>query len=177
MENKSCTVQEGKLLQHLGNLRKMIVHNHELENLSEFVLHDLCNGPCFQINKAAYFINNPDFKVLRGITGHHHQEHQAQLRDTWNNQKQFISSMKDSAFNHKVRTSHQESFERGRNSEKYMVQKLADQLEIEHPEYHVWDLKHANHGLLIYEPKIHDVHHAKEHLLDSLYYLSFCPVY
>ena len=177
MENKSCKVSEGQLLQHLGNLRKMIVHNHELENLSEFVLHDLCSGPCLNVGKAAYFINNPDFKALRGITGYDQHEPQAQLHDTWNNQKQFIASMKDSSFNQKVRRSSQESFEKGKNSEKYMVQKLADKLEIENPAYHVWNLKHANHGLLIYEPTIHDAHHDQEHLLDSLYYLGFCPVY
>lgn len=177
MENKNCKVPEGQLLQHLGNLRKMIVHNHELENLSEFVLHELCSGPCFNINKAAYFINNPDFNALRGITGYHKQEPQGHLHDTWNNQKQFVISMKNSAFNQKVRGSLQTSFEKGQKSEKYMVQKLADQLEIKDPAYHVWNLKHANHGLLIYEPTVQDIRHAQEHLLDSLYYLSFCPVY
>ena len=177
MENKGCKVSEGQLLQHLGNLRKMIVHNHELDNLSEFVLHDLCSGPCSNVGKAAYFVNNPDFRALRGITGYDKREPQAQLHDAWNNQKQFVASMKNSSFNQKVRGSNQESFEKGKSSEKYMVQKLADQLEIENPAYHVWNLKHANHGLLIYEPTIHDVRHDQEHLLDSLYYLSFCPVY
>ncbi|MBV8661029.1 MAG: hypothetical protein JO129_02705 [Candidatus Dependentiae bacterium] len=177
MENKICQIPEAKLLQHLGNLRKMIVHNYELENLSEFVLHDLCSGPCFHVDKAAYFINNPDFKMLRGIAGYSKQEPHAQLHDTWNNQKQFITSMKDSAFNQKVRNNLHESFEKGKNSEKYMVQKLADQLEIENPAYHVWNLKHANHGLLIYDPLKHDIEHAQKHLFDSLYYLGFCPVY
>jgi hypothetical protein len=177
MESKSCQVPQETLLQHFGNLRKMIVHNHELENLSEFVLHDICVGSCFHVDKAAYFINNPDFKLLRGITGYSKQEPQAQLRDAWNNQKQFIASMKDSAFNQKVRGNQHQNFERGKNSEKYMVEKLADQLEIENPAYHVWDLKHANHGLLIYEPLLHDADHAQDYHLDSLYYLSFCPVY
>ncbi len=177
MEKNFYQSSEGKLLQHLGNLRKMIVHNHELENLSEFVLHDLCTGPCFHIDKAAYFINNPDFKMLRGITGHDKKELQAQTHDTWNNQKQFISSMKSSAFNQKVRSSLQENFERGKVSEKYMVDKLADQLEIANPAYYVWDLKHANHGLLIYQPLAHESVHMHDHLENSLYYLSFCPVY
>lgn len=177
MESKSCQVPEKSLLQHLGNLRKMIVHNHELENLSEFVLHDLCVGTCFHVNKAAYFVNNPDFKLLHGVTGYHKQEPQAQLHDAWNNQKQFIASMKDSAFNQNVRSKRHEHFEKGKNSEQYLVRKLADQLEIENPAYHIWDLKHANHGLLIYEPLAHEAQHAQQDHLDSLYYLSFCPVY
>lgn len=175
MENKICQAPEGKLLQHLGNLRKMIVHNHELENLSEFVLHDLCNGPCCNLNKAAYFINNPDFKILKGVAGYHQKE--LKLSDSWNNQKQFIASMKNSAFNQKVRNRLQENFERGQISEQYLVRKLADYLEIENPAYHIWDLKHANHGLLIYEPLQEQAAHVQNHLHDSLYYLSFCPVF
>jgi len=178
MENRNCQVPEGKMLQHLGNLRKMMIHHHELENLSEFVLHALCSGPCFHINKAAYFVNNPDFQLVRGIAGYHKQEPCAQLQDTWNNQKQFISLMKNSPFHQKVRSFNlEESFDKGGMSEKYMVHKLADQLEIEYPEYHVWDLKHANHGLLIYEPLHNDEKHFQEHLLDSLYYLGFCPIF
>lgn len=172
MEKQECQVPERKLLQHLGNLRKMIVHNHELENLSEFVLHELCSGPCLHINKAAYFINNPDFKVLRGVTGYHKQASQIYVQDAWNNQKQFVASMKDSSFNQKVRSNVLENFEQGRKSEKYSVEKLADQLEITNPAYHVWNLKHANQGLLIY-----DAQHMQDHLLESLYYLSFCPVF
>lgn len=177
MENKQHRALEVAVLQHLSNLRKMMVHHHELENLSEFVLHDLCAGPCFHVDKAAYFVNNPDFKMLRGITGYSRQEPHAQLQDAWSNQKQFISSMKDSSFNQKVRNNFYESFDRGADSEKYIVQKIADELEIANPAYHIWSLKHSNHGLLVYEPALHEEHVMHDHHLDALYYLSFCPVY
>lgn len=178
MENKSCQVSKEKLLQHFGNIRKMMIHNHELGNLSEFVLHDLCTGPCFQVNKAAYFINNPDFDLIRGISGYHQQEPNVQIQDIWNNQKQFIAGMQDSNFNKKVRSHNLHgAFERGKSSEKYMVDKLADLLEINNPVYHTWNLKHANHGLLIYEPVVTDVEEIQNHLLDSFYYLGFCPIY
>ncbi len=175
MENEICKSSEGKLLKHLGNLRKMMVNNHELENLSEFVLHDVCHGPCFNINKAAYFINNPDFKILKGVAGYDKKE--LHISDSWNNQKQFISSMQNSLFNQKVRHRLEENFIKGEISEQYLVRKLADHLEIENPAYHVWNLKHANHGLLIYESHPAQADHIKSHLHDSLYYLSFCPVY
>jgi len=174
MESENCQMPEGKMLQHLGNLRKMIVHNHELDNLSEFVLHELCAGPCFSINKAAYFINNPDFKMLRGVTGYSKQE--SHMPDAWNNQKQFADNMQNSTFNQKVREYSQNSFDKGSRSKKYMIDKLADQLEIDNPEYHVWNLKHANHGLLIYDPSKDEANHLQEHLHDSLHYLGFCPV-
>ena len=175
MENQNCQQSQGELLQHLGNLRKMMVHNHELENLSEFVLHDLCNGPCFHINKAAYFINNPDFNMLRGITGYDKKE--AMLHDTWNNQKEFIASMQNSRFNQKVRNKLEKSFEQGQISQEYMIRKLADYLEMDKPAYHVWNAKHANHGLLLYEQSSHAQGYHQDYVRDSLYYLSFCPVF
>jgi len=178
MESKKVeAVRELELLQHLTHLRKMIVHHHDLENISDFVLHDLCSGPCFDVNKAAYFINNPDFRMLRGITGYNKEEEHVRLHDRWNNQKEFIASIKNSNFNNLVRSKSHDHFEKSTPSQEYAVQKLADDLEIKNPAYHVWNLKHANQGLLIYEAKDDDAHHAQSHVRDALYYLSFCPVY
>lgn len=178
MENQNCQIPEGMVLQHLGKLRKMIVHHHDVENLSEFVLHELCKGPCFQVNKAAYFINNPDFNLLHGVAGYDHQESNAFVDDVWNNQQKFTTTMQTSSFNQKVRKHNKlQAFTLGHASEKYMADQLAEQLEIVKPAYHVWNLKHDNHGLLIYEPSTHHVKHTQDHLLDALYYLSFCPVY
>lgn len=177
MLNQDCQMSENKLLQHLGNLRKMMIANHELENLSEFVLHDLCSGPCAHVEKAAYFVNNPDFHILRGVAGYHKQESAQQVQDRWNNQQQFISYMQSSDFNKKVRKQEHVNFEKNHASAKYAADKLADFLEIENPAYHVWDLKHANHGLLVYQASQEQHKQAHHYMLDSLYYLSFCPVF
>jgi len=182
MESQKNEVLEVKLLKQLVNLRKMMVHNHDLENLSEFVLHDLCKQSYFNVRKAAYFVNNPDFRCLRGITGYHDQELVQELdltiHDAWNNQKEFISFMKKSSFNQKVRNRSEKNFDRGSSSEKYMVDKLADELEIANPAYNVWNLKHSNHGLFIYESlPAEELILEKDHLLDSLHHLSFCPIY
>ena len=177
MESHNLETKETKLLKHLGNLRKMMVNNHDLDNLSEFVLHDLCTQSSFNLNKAAYFINNPDFRCLQGISGYHDKDFNSTLGDPWNNQKLFISHMKNSPFNQKVRKNSTKNFEKGKPSELYMAQKLADELEINNPSYLTWDLKHANNGLFIYEaPKIEEPY-VKNHLFDSLYHLSFCPVF
>lgn len=178
MEIKNCQVSQEKMLHYLTHLRKMIVKHHELDNLSDFVLHDLCTGPCFQVNKAAYFVNNPDFNLVRGITGYDHHGLQKSVEDIWTYKDEFTLHMQDSSFNKKVRANRIEgSFELGKQSEKYMVDKLADYLEIDNPSYHVWNLKHSNHGLVIYESGQDDFEHAKNHALDSFYYLSFCHMY
>lgn len=178
MQSHEIETKEAKLLKHLGNLRKMIVTNHDLDNLSEFVLHDLCTQSCFNLNKAAFFVNNPDFNLLQGVSGYHEKELQGLSGNSWGNQKLFMSHMQNSPFNQKVRNNCTTNFEKGKaSSEKYMADKLADELEINNPSYFTWDLKHANHGLLVYEAPQVEAVHVKEHLFDSLYYLSFCPLF
>ena len=154
-----------------------MVDNHDLDNLSEFVLHDICTQSDFNLNKAAYFVNNPDFRCLQGISGYYDKDLQGLSGNSWNNQKQFISHMQNSPFNQQVRNNCKTHFEKGKASEQYMAQKLADELEINNPLYVTWDLKYANNGLFIYEaPKQEDLY-IKEHLFDSLYHLSFCPTF
>ncbi len=177
MQSNNLETKETKLLKHLGNLRKMMVNNHDLDNLSEFVLHDLCTQSCFNLNKAAYFINNPDFRCLQGISGYHDKDLQTLSGSPWNNQKQFISSMQNSPFNQKVRKNCTTNFEKGKASEKYMAEKLADELEIHNPSYLTWDLKHANNGLFIYEAPQLEESYLQDHLFDSLQHLSFCPIF
>ena len=177
MENHCVETKESKLLKHLGNLRKMMVHNHELDNLSEFVLHDLCKPECFNLNKAAYFVNNPDFRCLQGISGYHDRELKSISNDSWNDQKKFISVMQNSEFNQQVRKKCSVNFEKGTSSELYTAQKLADELEIDNPQYFVWDLKYANHGLFIYEAPKQQESYVKDNLFDSLHHFSFCPVF
>jgi len=177
MQSENFETKELKLLKHLGNLRKMMVNNHELDNLSEFVLHDLCKPECFNLNKAAYFVNNPDFRCLQGMSGYHNQELAHISNDSWSDSKKFIATMQNSSFNQQVRKNSMVNFEKGKSSELYTAQKLADDLEIHNPLYFVWDLKYANHGLFIYEsPKEEDLH-VKQHLFDSLHHFSFCPIY
>lgn len=177
MNSGHCQASEKAMLQHLGNLRKMIVCHHQLDNLADFVMHALCSGPCLHIDKAAYFVNNPDFKILKGLVGYNQKDAHALLQDRWQEQEKFNNGMKNSLFHQKVRATEQEHFEKGTKSELYAVAKLADKLEIANPQYYIWDTKHENHGLIIYQPLLEHVNHPQEHFLDSLYYLSFCPVY
>lgn len=174
MENYIKQGQELQLLAHLGNLRKMMVQHHELENLSEFVLHEVCSTPAFELTKAAYFVNNPDFNLLQGIAGYDVAE--LYIADRWEHQRKFSNLMKQSIFNQQVRSHIFESFKKGEISEQYAARKIADLLGFKDFSYHAWDLKHGNHGLLIYQsPKV--LEKSLDHLHDALYYLSFCPVF
>jgi len=168
--------KESTLLHRLGGFSSNMVVNHHLENLSEFVLHDLCSDDLFNIPKAAYLVNNPDFECMKGVVGYTHEQafHKGK---NWDCQKDFTSHMKQSDFNQKVRLVSGKALARdGAGLESKRVHQLADQLEIEDPLFHVWAMKHDNQGLLIYQrPEHMDVHH--EQMVHFVPMLSFCSVF
>ncbi|MGZ6251244.1 MAG: hypothetical protein ACXWL2_04390 [Candidatus Chromulinivorax sp.] len=176
MNHVHCKASEKAVLQHFANLRKMMIKHHEIDNLAEFVMHALCAGPCLHIDKAVYFVNNPDFKILRGVTGYHQKEQNHLLQNSWDNQEDFVQSMHNSKFNQKVKGAQHDHFYKGDISEKRVVQKLVDDFEFEQPVHHVFDVKYANHGLLIYQLSDNGHKHNQDYFIDSLYYLGFCPV-
>ena len=54
--------------------RKMLSLKNQ-ENITEFVLHDLCNKKCFNLEKAAYFVDNPDLTHSRAWLVSGEQKH------------------------------------------------------------------------------------------------------
>ncbi|OGB85831.1 hypothetical protein A3J41_02540 [candidate division TM6 bacterium RIFCSPHIGHO2_12_FULL_38_8] len=176
MVHQKSSLSDKKLLTKLSDFSKNLTQHHHLENLSEFLLHDVCAADLFAVPKAAYLVNNPDFSCLKGVAGYHIPESFIK-GDHWNNQKAFTSHMKSSQFNQKVRSVQDKSLVlEGKNLENKKIYGLADQLEIHDPLYHIWRMKHDNQGVLIFE-RPQDFGTDQEHLLRFLYMLSFCPVF
>jgi len=176
MDNRKKQNNQASLLNHLGNSSKHIVEHHHRDNLSEFVLHDLCSDRGFNIRKAAYLVNNPDFSCLKGVTGYYHTE--IFSGDTWQNPKDFSSHMLKSSFNQHVRSYTDASLPaiNSKDFSKKQLHALVDFLEIEDAAYHIWQSKHNNQGLFIFE-RPQDIAVADEHLYNFLHMLSFCPVF
>lgn len=164
------------LLHRLGGVSLKIANNHHLENLSEFLLHDLCSEDLFRVVKSAYLVNNPDFACMKGVAGYSKQDNFSKGQ-SWDNQKDFTSHMRQSLFNQKVRQINDVNMNVGIDlTDKKYLHKLSDQLEIEHPEFHVWNMKYDNQGILIFEKENHnDV--SFEHLPHFASMFSFCPVF
>lgn len=176
MVHQKSSLNDKKLLAKLSDFSKNMTQHHHLENLSEFVLHDVCSTDLFNISKAAYLINNPDFACLKGVVGYNTLQSFNQ-KDHWNNQKEFTSHMKKAEFNQKVRSLEDKFLILdGKGSGNKQIHGFADRLEISNPLYHVWDMKHNNQGLVIFErPENFDI--GQEHFLRFLYMLSFCPIF
>lgn len=166
-----------RLLTCLSCLPQKIVSVHGIDNVTEFVLHDLCVEPCFNLTKAAYFIDNPDFDCLKGVTGFAQEERYPDFENTWNNPEKFTEHMKAAAFNQKVRSLNHCSLKHSGTTEEAMVQDVAQQLGIANPSLFTWDMKHGNRGVLIFQRPPQDPEPTDEQLLRGLYLLAFCPVY
>lgn len=176
MDNRKIRGDRLDLLGHLGNSSKNMILHHQRDNLSEFVLHDLCSAEGFKIRKAAYLINNPDFSCLKGVAGYY----QPEIFDgvSWLRPKDFSSHMQKAPFNQRVR-----SFVNGSlpsiSSQALSMQQLhdiIDFLEIEDAGYHSWQSKHNNQGLFIFE-RPQDMEELNDHLHNFLHMLSFCPIF
>ena len=162
------------LLSLLKELPKNIISLHSTENLTEFVLHQLCNERHFDLNRAAYFVDNPHFDHLKGIAGFSKHEAYAGGLDHWAFPDQFSRHMEQSRFNRQVRQIMRPGITTRYTQE--AMQDLADSCAFAHPQYLLWQLKHENHGLLLFEQPS-DEKFVQEHLADAVRFLGFCPVF
>jgi hypothetical protein len=144
------------------------------QNLPEFVLHALCDKDCFNIAKAAYFIDNPDFDCIKGVAGFSATE--AFEPDIWSNPNDFTDYMVNAAFNKKVRTL------QGKSSKMYnqsytLFQDIAQILGLQG--YALCDIQmpYDNHGYVMYELQKDTGEIENELMRNSLSLLSFCPLY
>lgn len=167
-----------KLLRCLSCLPKRILALHSLDNISEFVLHGLCNKDCFNLYKAAYFVDNPDFDFIKGVAGFSKDEGDLEWDNIWEDPESFTLFTKSLPFNKRVRTFGTNSIKR-KNNNTYdnLIKNIADNIGFDKPSYCLWDMKHFNHGILVYE-KVDNENLAlfDEHFIDSLHLLSFCPI-
>jgi len=169
-------LKHNSLLKKLSLLPRKIVQLHGTPNIPEFVLHDLCHSNCFNLDKAAYFVDNPDFNWLKGVAGFAKAESFGDGESIWENQDGFSTHMKNSLFNQKVRDVSLQSVKRGSAKEHEIVELIADKLGLDNYAFSTWDLKHHNHGMLVYEKPKCDLP-AQEDMVSGLYLLGFCPIH
>lgn len=175
MERKDMSPRDQMLLTCLSCLPQKIVAMHDAENITEFVLHELCGKQCFNLTKAAYFIDNPDFDCFKGITGFSQRDCSIGDKEKWESPEQFSDYMKNCSFNNKVRSINRPSTKKTGLKPQKMVSELASQLDFANPIMHTWPLKHDNSGVLLFERGDNDP--IDEHLGNGLCLLAFCPVY
>ncbi|HSC24862.1 MAG TPA: hypothetical protein VLB80_01425 [Candidatus Babeliales bacterium] len=167
-----------QIADRLRRLPRKMLQLHGMDNVTDFVLHELCSTNCFNIPKAAYFIDNPAFNCLKGVVGVSDVELQG-MGDIWASPDYFIQTISQSPFNQKVRSFACESRKNRGHSEEDMAKVIADELGLKDYGFYSWDMKHDNHGFLVCEKNNNqEIDHPQEDVMvDGLCLLSFCPVY
>lgn len=178
MKPELLMYRNAQIADSLRRLPRKILQLHGLENVTDFVLHELCSKDCFNIPKAAYFVENPAFNCLKGVVGVSTQEVQG-IDNIWTSPDQFIHTMAQSPFNQKVRSFHYESHKNRGHSPEAMAETIAKELGLTDYGFYMWDMKHDNHGFLVCEKnEEQDCGHPQpDVMVDGLCLLSFCPVY
>ncbi len=176
MERKGLLDYEHKILNHLTYLPRKILSLNDRENITEFVLHDLCGQDCFNLEKAAYFVDNPDFDCLKGVAGFSRVEAYPDSCNIWETPKAFSVHMSKAPFNQKVRNMYKESMKKSHKKDDVIASEIAQDLGFENHTFYSWDMKHYNHGILIFERENINKEHDK-YLLNGISLLSFCPIF
>src|SRR5207253_3050442 len=103
MKPELLMYRNAQIADRLRRLPRKILQLHGLENVTDFVLHALCSNDCFNIPKAAYFVENPAFNCLKGVVGVSTAELQG-VDNIWTSPDQFMQMIAQSSFNQKVRS-------------------------------------------------------------------------
>ena len=176
MESQNILKKQHQMLEHLCNLPRKILELHEVSNTTEFVLHDLCQEQCLNLEKAAYFVDNPDFNCTQGVTGFSREE-AFQDPHIWQNPKGFSDHMRNASFNKKVRSLSRCSLKKSDDVQKELAETIAHDLGFKDYAFCSWGMRHDNHGFVVYErTKDCDVA-TQEYIANGLALLSFCPLF
>jgi hypothetical protein len=167
--------RQNQVLHKLSRLPRLMTHIHGRDNISQFLLHELCSEPCFNLRKAAYFVDNPDFNCLRGIAGFSRDQAYPHQNAIWNDPEGFSTHMERSTFNNKVRSMSHQSINQA--NDKSLLHDLASNLELQQFSNCSWNMRHDNFGLLMYEKADPKDAVTDEYLLDGMSLLSFCPIF
>jgi len=172
---RSEMLKKHAILNHLTTLPQKVLSLHGVEHVTEFVLHDLCNESCFNLQKAAYLVDNPDFDCLKGVAGFSARE--AYDKDIiWETPELFMAHMQKAPFNQKVRSIMQTSMVKSRKSDEETTALIGNYLGLAKPSFCSWPMKHDNQGILIYEVEI-GCPVSPDILKNGACLLGFCPIY
>jgi len=177
MEHSGKSDRVENLLIHLSRLPQKILSLHGRGDLTEFVLRDLCHQQCFNLKKAAFFVDNPDFNCLKGVAGFCHEENPTVCDFLWDHPEKFMARIQVSEFNQKVRDVWLPSLHKVEESQEEAIKSVAGILDIQQPKSHLLAVKHGNNGLLVFEKEDPQDTVPDEHISHGLSLLGFCPVY
>lgn len=168
-----------RLSDYLSGLLHKVLKYHDVDGLSQMVLHEIGHDTGFGLKKATYLVDNPDFNHLLGAAGYDSCECGYHKKDLWTDPHSFKMDMQKAEYHNSVRRFlHDSLHKREINlNDPSEVKDLGKHIGIEQPKFFSWNMKHGNHGLLIFEKPEKDLGAWKEGLLANVAaLLSFCSI-
>jgi hypothetical protein len=165
-----------QVLTCLSSLPRRIISLHGIDNITEFVLHELSHSNCFDLEQAAYLVDNPDFDCLKGVAGVSSRERYNLEGTAWDSPETFSAHMQACDFNQRVRAIERPSIKRSAQNSQEQIDEIAHHLQVDNHAYHIWQLKNNNHGILIFNKSDCD-ENLDEHMHNAVHLLSFCPIF
>lgn len=167
--------QHTSILKCLADLPRRMMSLQNNDNVPEFVLHELCQDNCFSLTKAAFFVDSPDFNMLKGVVGFSKAE--SYLEPIWEDHLAFTKHMEQSSFNQLVKDfAHNTIAATDADETTRALTEIAQRFDFNAPAFHIWLMRHGNYGYLVYEHE-HHLDELQDQLQNSLYLLSFCPLF
>lgn len=178
-DNLANANNDYELAKNISRLLGKVQKYHEVDGLADIVLHELCHDECFGLKKATYLIDNPDFNHLLGVSGFCDQDCCHHKHDMWMNPYTFKDDMKKAQFYNDVKNFLKDSLKKRdidlANSKD--ITDLGKILGMKKPEFFSWDMKHGNHGLLIFERSNKPIDDWRSNLLSNFSaLLGFCGI-
>lgn len=177
MKHEDTLTRHHRLLHAINELPKRMLSVYSRDNSPEFVLHHLCNTTCFDVPKAAYFVDNPDFDCTKGVAGFAREEHAHTNFNHWDKPEDFTQHMRVSPFNAQVRSVLTPSIYRSQKPDNVVISDIAGNLGMRDYAYCSWNMKHDNRGFLVYEVNGQCDDLFNELFADSAHFLGFCPIH
>lgn len=167
---------EHSLLHHLNHMVPKMLQLKNQGHLPEFVLHELCGDRCFKLEKAAYFVDNPDFDCLKGVAGYFRNEGYPETSSIWEKPEEFSVHMGKASFNQQIKNFNRTSIRKDKVDDAELVKEMAKQFSFKNYNFYSWDMKHDNHGIFLFESP-QDSHLVDGYLKNGATLLSFCPLF
>jgi hypothetical protein len=166
------------LVHGITHLPHKILNHHFLSELPQLVLHELGHDNCFGLKRAVYLIDNPDFDHLLGVAGYCCDECKHHSEDMWAKPEGFGEDMGEASFHNDMKKFLRTSFKR-RDVDLHKsgdIKELGSLMGIEVPKFFLWNMKHGNHGLLIFDEGKEICPWRKQMLQNASALLSLCGI-
>lgn len=163
------------VVQRLTRIPRELLSSVGYQNLAELVLGELCHKNCFNVSRAGFFVDNPDFDCVRGVAGYDSNDHAEGEETCWIERDAFGFRMQCSTFNKLVRSLSPQSISR-QASREYALQELAGQLELTVPAVTFFEMPYENKGFIIFERPQEDISELEQLWEDGCTLLAFCPL-